>query len=282
MSQFQLQTTISTSNMHAFDPSGIIKKYELPEDVMEEFFSIRLSLYGKRKDYLEKALAKECEKLSAQARFIKMIVDGDLILSKKKRSKVIAELQSLGFPKWFKVRSEELDLNEDDNETAVNEENEPENDKGYDYLLSLPLSSLTLEKFKLLEDKAQIKLNELDELKRKTPDDLWLADLKELENVLDEMDETEAEIRKEQDVARGRAKRGTSKRRRAAPKKKKTSISSEEEDDNDETSSEDELIESKKKRPSLQKNKPTSVISSSIPVITQSTQISKPPASNLW
>ncbi|CAL5375936.1 unnamed protein product [Camellia sinensis] len=38
LKKFKLTTTISTSNMHLFDPKGVIKKYETLEQILEEFF----------------------------------------------------------------------------------------------------------------------------------------------------------------------------------------------------------------------------------------------------
>ncbi|XP_028062773.1 DNA topoisomerase 2-like isoform X1 [Camellia sinensis] len=35
LKKFKLTTTISTSNMHLFDPKGVIKKYETPEQILE-------------------------------------------------------------------------------------------------------------------------------------------------------------------------------------------------------------------------------------------------------
>lgn len=34
LKKFKLTTTISTSNMHLFDPKGVIKKYDTPEQSM--------------------------------------------------------------------------------------------------------------------------------------------------------------------------------------------------------------------------------------------------------
>lgn len=34
LKKFKLTTTISTSNMHLFDPKGVIKKYDNPEQSM--------------------------------------------------------------------------------------------------------------------------------------------------------------------------------------------------------------------------------------------------------
>lgn len=46
---FKLTTKISTGNMMCFDFEGKIKKYMSPEEIIEDFYPIRLSYYQKRK-----------------------------------------------------------------------------------------------------------------------------------------------------------------------------------------------------------------------------------------
>lgn len=46
---FKLTTKISTSNMICFDFEGKIKKYTSPEEILEEFYPVRLAYYQKRK-----------------------------------------------------------------------------------------------------------------------------------------------------------------------------------------------------------------------------------------
>lgn len=46
---FKLTTKINTSNMICFDPEGKIKKYNSPEQILEEFYPLRLAYYQKRK-----------------------------------------------------------------------------------------------------------------------------------------------------------------------------------------------------------------------------------------
>jgi DNA topoisomerase-2 len=45
----KLVTQINTSNMICFDSNGKIKKYNSPEEILEEFYVLRLSYYQKRK-----------------------------------------------------------------------------------------------------------------------------------------------------------------------------------------------------------------------------------------
>ena len=46
---FKLTTKISTANMVCFDFDGKIKKYNTPEEIIEDFYPKRLAYYQKRK-----------------------------------------------------------------------------------------------------------------------------------------------------------------------------------------------------------------------------------------
>ena len=46
---FKLTSKINTSNMICFDFDGKIKKYNSPEEIIEEFYPRRLAYYQKRK-----------------------------------------------------------------------------------------------------------------------------------------------------------------------------------------------------------------------------------------
>jgi DNA topoisomerase II len=46
---FKLTSKINTSNMICFDLDGKIKKYNSPEDIIEDFYPKRLAYYQKRK-----------------------------------------------------------------------------------------------------------------------------------------------------------------------------------------------------------------------------------------
>ena len=47
--KFKLTKSIATSNLVAFDAEGRITKYATVEDIMKEFFTIRIKFYEKRK-----------------------------------------------------------------------------------------------------------------------------------------------------------------------------------------------------------------------------------------
>lgn len=86
---------------------------------------------------------KDLERWSNQARFIQMIVDGKLVVSKKKKLDLIAELKQKGFKAIPKVAdatkqgklessSEREDADDDDASTDAN---------AYDYLLGVSTCS---------------------------------------------------------------------------------------------------------------------------------------------
>lgn len=81
-------------------------------------------------------------RLTNQARFIKMIVDKELIVSGRKRMDIIAELKQKNFDTFSKKdEAKQASENED-----VDEETETEVGDGYNYLLGvcIPLINLTI------------------------------------------------------------------------------------------------------------------------------------------
>ncbi len=48
----KLSKFISMNNMHLFDPSGHIRRYDSPSAILEEFYNLRLDFYDKRKVFV--------------------------------------------------------------------------------------------------------------------------------------------------------------------------------------------------------------------------------------
>jgi DNA topoisomerase II len=87
------------------------------------------------------------EKLSNQARFVKMIVNKELVVSNRKKADIVEELRQKKFrpfPKVAKVKSvgdtEDAEGADDDAEEATGATTD------YDYLMSMAIWSLTKEK----------------------------------------------------------------------------------------------------------------------------------------
>ncbi|CAE6368969.1 unnamed protein product [Rhizoctonia solani] len=190
---FKLVSNISTGNMICFDPNGKIKKYSSPEEILEEFYALRLSYYQKRKQHLCDELERQYEKLSNQARFVNMIIKKELVVSNKKKADLCAELRQLNFRPFSKVRkAKESGENEDAMEE--DEEDQPVGaNSDYDYLLGMAIWSLTREKVERLINEQNAKEAEWNELLKRKPMDLWNEDLDEFLKAWNEMLEEDAE-----------------------------------------------------------------------------------------
>jgi len=74
-----------------FDSNGCIHRYTSVEDILKDFFVLRLDYYKKRKDYLLGVLGAESSKLSNQARFIKEKCDNTIVIGERLRASVFYE-----------------------------------------------------------------------------------------------------------------------------------------------------------------------------------------------
>ncbi|KAL6515775.1 DNA topoisomerase 2 [Orobanche hederae] len=198
LKKFKLTTSINTTNMHLFDPKGAIKKYETPEQILEEFFYLRLEFYGKRKNVVLENLESELLKLENKVRFILGVVNGEIIVSNRKRADLFIELHHKGFtPIPKKAKSMEPEVAGASDNTEETEENETVIGAGvrssdYEYLISMAIGTLTIERVEaLLADREKIN-SQVTELRGSTPRSLWLKDLDVLDNQLDELEKTEA------------------------------------------------------------------------------------------
>ncbi|XP_037024697.1 DNA topoisomerase 2 [Bradysia coprophila] len=211
---FKLSSSMSTNCMHGFDHNNCLRKYEKANDILREFFELRVEYYAKRKEYLEGMLTAEADKLSDQARFIMEKCNGTLVVENKKRKTMIDELIKRGYradpvKEWKRKISVEDE--EEADEPAAEEEEESEQSskkpkapvdpekafqkltdvKKYDYLLGMSMWMLTEERKNELLKQRDNKVSELNILKKKTKHDLWLADLEALEKKLNEIEEKE-------------------------------------------------------------------------------------------
>lgn len=63
-----------------FDHMGCLKKYETVQDILKEFFDLRLHYYSLRKEWLVGMLGAESTKLNNQARFILEKIQGKITI----------------------------------------------------------------------------------------------------------------------------------------------------------------------------------------------------------
>lgn len=63
-----------------FDAAACIKRYTSVDEILHEFYELRLKYYVKRKEYMEGMLLAESMKLANQARFICEKIDGRIAI----------------------------------------------------------------------------------------------------------------------------------------------------------------------------------------------------------
>jgi DNA topoisomerase-2 len=147
----KLNKTIRTSNMHLFHPKSGIKKYENAEEILVDFLEVRIDYYKKRKEHLIKELTRQTSLIENKARFVRKVVDGDLVVFKRKRIVIEENLIREKFDKF---------------------------DDSYDYLFNIKTYQYTEEAIDKLTKDAENTRNELVILEKTKVLDMWNNDIK--------------------------------------------------------------------------------------------------------
>ncbi|KAJ1920311.1 DNA topoisomerase 2 [Mycoemilia scoparia] len=229
--RFKLTSVIATSNMVCFDREGRLRKYENAQEIIKEFYPLRLQYYQKRKELLANKLQREYTMLDNKARFVLEIIEKKLIVQNRKKAVIIKDLRDKGyapFPKGLKPGGTVEVEGEDASEVPDPERHADlvqkvkkelnQGDKDFDYLLSMPIWNLTYEKFQDLLRQRDDQENLLKTLLAKAPTDLWNEDLDEFLQKWDEHlayhDNILEEERAEHEAAQGKTKKKTVTRKR--------------------------------------------------------------------
>ena len=157
----KLYSTSSTTNMNLFNSEDKLKKYNSVNEIIDDFFNVRLEYYGLRKEYLIDVLERELIVLSNKAKYIQEVLNGTIDLRKKKKDEIIQMLQTKGYQK------------------IVNENNVV--DEEYKYLVRMPMDSVSEENVEKLLNDYDRKQKELAEIKAMSYQQMWLRELDALE-----------------------------------------------------------------------------------------------------
>jgi DNA topoisomerase-2 len=153
MKTFKLIKPMSTRNMYLFDENSSIKKYDTSEDILQEFVKIRLKYNKLRKEYQLGKFNEDLILLSNKVRFINEIIAGDLVVFKKKKDILDAELSKRDY---IRINGT------------------------YDYLTSMPIYVLTFEKIKDLEEKHLTIIEKIKDLEGKTVKRMLFDDIRNI------------------------------------------------------------------------------------------------------
>jgi DNA topoisomerase-2 len=150
----KLSTTVSTTNMHMFNADCRLHKYGSVEEIIDEFYQVRMKTYQTRKDALVVDMRKLLVKLSNKARYILAVLSDEIDLRKKNNQQVNDLLENM---KYDRLEGD------------------------YKYLIKMPMDSVTEENVAhILKEKADTQ-TELEQLIATTPSQMWLKELEILE-----------------------------------------------------------------------------------------------------
>ena len=142
-----------TENLTCLNANNQIQEFQSAEEILDYYFKVKMEYLGKRKDYLVQELKTDLDILNAKITFIKAILDKSLVIEKQPKDKIVKNLEKI-----ITVKVQD----------------------SYDYLLNMPLYSLTLEKIKALTETLKNSKLKLKETQEKTLENFWLEDLEEI------------------------------------------------------------------------------------------------------
>ncbi|XP_029976326.1 DNA topoisomerase 2-beta isoform X2 [Salarias fasciatus] len=190
---FKLQSSLTCNSMVLFDHMGCLKRYDSVQDILREFFELRLHYYKLRKDWLLGSLGAEAAKLSNQARFVLEKIEGKITIENKSKRELIRMLVQKGYESdpvvaWTKAQEKAQDEEDrDGNESDGSVDSGSSSGPNFNYILNMPLWCLTKEKVEELLRQRDLKRSELNDLQKKSSEELWREDLavfvEELDNV---------------------------------------------------------------------------------------------------
>jgi DNA topoisomerase-2 len=142
-----------TENLTALDHRGKLRLFSSINEIFEYFINFRLTFYEKRKELMLIKIKKEITIIENRIKFISLIIDGKLKVNNVAKSDIIKKLESNKF---------ELV------------------DDSYDYLLRMPIYSLTKEMYEKLQNEIVSKREELDSIDKMDTKEMYIKDLEEL------------------------------------------------------------------------------------------------------
>ncbi|KAI8973430.1 DNA topoisomerase [Mycotypha africana] len=214
----KITDSISTNNIVCFDKDGKIRKYESPEEILKEFYELRLEYYRKRKEHLIYVLTDEYERLENKAKFIELVINRELTYFNRKHEDVVADMKKFGLKEIFPRKKSALVVEEGAEQKPADDESE--DSSGYSYLFDIKVREFTAQKVIDLTKKRDLKYEMLEETRGTPPTTFWRRDLEKLKKEWESLLEEDEENAKQ---AKPMATSQTKKRKRTLkPKAPKT------------------------------------------------------------
>ena len=154
----KLFTTISNTNMHMFNSEFKLHKYNSVEEIIDDFYGVRIKLYQKRKEHQVADMERKLVKLSNRARYIQDNLSGTIDLRRKSAVQVTEMLTTM---KYDSI------------------------DGDFKYLIKMPMDSVTQENVANIMKEKEETETELNLLKGTSVEKMWVRELEILEHEYD-------------------------------------------------------------------------------------------------
>ena len=148
-----LYDSITINNIVAISHKHSITKYKCDLDMFIEWFKVREELYTLRKQKTETDYQNKISFMSEKARFIKDVIEERIILKKRPKQDIIKDMLQMDY-------------------------------HNCDYLLNLPIASLTKEKYDELLNELDKITNEYNAYKKLSIYDIWMGEINTLEQYI--------------------------------------------------------------------------------------------------
>lgn len=148
---------METENLTCLNEHGKLIIFNSVKEVVHYFVKFRLGFYTKRKDFIIDKITKDLIFLTNRAKFVKYIVEGNLEINNRQKIEIIADLDFYSFAKI---------------------------DGNYNYLLNMPIHSLTHETYYSLMQDVDVARLDLEKINKTQPIDMYKLDLVDLKKNL--------------------------------------------------------------------------------------------------
>lgn len=141
-------------NYTSIDENNSVQRFESIQEIMDAYIKIRLEFYDKRKAYQIEKMTMHLKEQGSRYMFIYRIIEGQLIVNNKTKKEIVKQI-------------------EDFNDFVIVNGN-------YDYLLNMPIYSLSKERLDKLKETILGLKKDLADYKTMEINDMWIDEIKSI------------------------------------------------------------------------------------------------------
>lgn len=205
-----LCTKMSMQNMHVFDHDQRLRRVRRLHEFFVSHYALRHEVYVRRMDYIRRECAWELARCSNKYRFVCMIIDGSLALVRKSVADIDGELRALHFTSDQELGALQPKSNAPGHRNAAGklmsrpDEHDGEAEEAaqggaqeaaqeasaapftFTYLRRMHMDSVSEDLLRKLRKEQEDAQQKLDQINATTVQALWLSELQQLEQALDQ------------------------------------------------------------------------------------------------